>query len=162
MVRRFFDHFEEIIGSILVAIMVTISFTNVITRYFIKMSLSWSEEITVNLFVWVVMLGTAVAFKKGSHLGMSFLYDRLPLSWKKPLSLLSGLICIVFFMILGWLGSIEVWDEIQLSVTTESLAIPVWYYTIALPAFSVLIILRIIQNTWHFLRDQAQNREVQP
>ncbi|PIE55333.1 MAG: TRAP transporter permease DctQ [Dethiosulfovibrio peptidovorans] len=139
--------------------MVTISFVNVITRYFIKMSLSWSEEITVNLFVWVVLLGTATAFKKGSHLGMSFLYDRLSSSWKKPLSLLSGLICIVFFIILGWLGGLEVRDEIQLSVTTESLAIPVWYYTVALPIFSALIILRVFQSTWRFLRDQAEEKE---
>lgn len=155
MIAKFFDHFEEILGSILVAVMVTISFVNVITRYFIRMSLSWSEEITVNLFVWVVMLGTAIAFKKGSHLGMEFIYERFPYRIKKVLFLLSAILSIAFFVVLGWLGAIEVKDEIDLCVITESLAIPVWYYTIAIPVFSVLVIFRILQNVVTSLRDHS-------
>ncbi|EFC90547.1 MULTISPECIES: TRAP transporter small permease [Dethiosulfovibrio] len=155
MIAKFFDHFEEILGSILVAVMVTISFVNVITRYFIRMSLSWSEEITVNLFVWVVMLGTAIAFKKGSHLGMEFIYERFPDRIKKVLFLLSAILSIAFFVVLGWLGAIEVKDEIDLCVITESLAIPVWYYTIAIPVFSVLVIFRILQNVVTSLRDHS-------
>lgn len=155
MIAKFFDHFEEILGSILVAVMVTISFVNVITRYFIRMSLSWSEEITVNLFVWVVMLGTAIAFKKGSHLGMEFIYERFPDRIKKILFLLSAILSIAFFVVLGWLGAIEVKDEIDLCVITESLAIPVWYYTIAIPVFSVLVVFRILQNVVKSLRDHT-------
>jgi len=155
VIAKFFDHFEEILGSILVAVMVTISFVNVITRYFIRMSLSWSEEITVNLFVWVVMLGTAIAFKKGSHLGMEFIYERFPDRIKKVLFLLSAILSIAFFVVLGWLGAIEVKDEIDLCVITESLAIPVWYYTIAIPVFSVLVIFRILQNVVTSLRDHS-------
>lgn len=155
MFSKFLDHFEEILGSLLVAVMVTISFVNVITRYFIKMSLSWSEEITVNLFVWVVLLGSSVAFKKGSHLGMEFVYERLPVKCKKVLFILSSALSIGFFVVLGWLGTLEVIDEIDLSVITESLAIPVWYYTIAVPVFSLLIIVRIVQNTVQVLRDKS-------
>jgi TRAP-type C4-dicarboxylate transport system permease small subunit len=155
VIAKFFDHFEEILGSILVAVMVTISFVNVITRYFIRMSLSWSEEITVNLFVWVVMLGTAIAFKKGSHLGMEFIYERFPDRIKKALFLLSAILSIAFFVVLGWLGAIEVKDEIDLCVITESLAIPVWYYTIAIPVFSVLVVFRILQNVVKSLRDHT-------
>ena len=155
MVKKFFDNFEEILGSFLVAVMVTISFVNVITRYFIKMSLSWSEEITVNLFVWVILLGTAVAFKKGCHLGMSFIYDRLPAGVRKALFIISVLICLIFFSSLGWMGYLEVLDEIDLEVTTESLAIPVWYYTTAVPVFSGLVIVRILQNMVQVLRDKS-------
>jgi len=42
---------------------------------------------------------------------------------------------------------VEVIDEIALDVTTESLDIPVWIYTIATPVFSVLIILRLLQHS---------------
>ena len=37
-------------------------------------------------------------------------------------------------------------DEIELDVVSESLAIPVWLYTIATPLFSALIIVRILQK----------------
>lgn len=155
MIKKFFDNFEEILGSSLVALMVSISFLNVITRYFIKMSLSWSEEITVNLFVWVVLLGTAVAFKQGSHLGMSFVYDRLPAGVRKILFVLSVILCVTFFSTLGYMGYTEVLDEISLEVTTESLAIPVWYYTTAVPVFSGLVVFRILQNMFQVLRDKS-------
>jgi TRAP-type C4-dicarboxylate transport system permease small subunit len=101
------------------------------------------------------MLGTAIAFKKGSHLGMEFIYERFPYRIKKVLFLLSAILSIAFFVVLGWLGAIEVKDEIDLCVITESLAIPVWYYTIAIPVFSVLVIFRILQNVVTSLRDHS-------
>ena len=43
-------------------------------------------------------------------------------------------------------------DEIELNVVSESLAIPVWIYTIATPLFSALIIVRILQKVWEDFR----------
>lgn len=37
-------------------------------------------------------------------------------------------------------------DEFELNVVSESLAIPVWIYTMATPLFSALIIVRILQK----------------
>ena len=129
----------------MIAIMVTVAFVNVITRYFIKMSLAWTEELEVNLFVWLVLLGTALAFKKGGHLGMSFIYEKFSPKYRKVLFAMSIGLGTVFFAVLAYLGYLEVRDEIALSVTTESLGIPVYIYTIATPVLSVLIIIRIFQ-----------------
>ena len=46
------------------------------------------------------------------------------------------------------------WDEIDLEATSEALGIPVWWYTIATPAFSLLIIFRIAQRA---IEDQRAN-----
>lgn len=152
MARKIWENLEEIVGSIMVAVMVTIAFVNVLTRYFIKMSLSWTEEIEVNLFVWLVLLGTAVAFKKGGHLGMSFIYDKFPRKARKFLLMVSVALCMVFFGVLAYLGYIEVCDEIDLCVTTESLAIPVCIYTVATPALSILVMFRLLQTAARQLR----------
>jgi len=145
MARKIWENLEEIIGSIIVAVMVTIAFVNVLTRYFIKMSLSWTEEIEVNLFVWLVLFGTAVAFKRGGHLGMSFVYERFPPKIRKFLFIVSIVLCVGFFGVLAYLGYVEVCDEIDLCVTTESLAIPVCIYTVATPLLSILVIFRLLQ-----------------
>ena len=47
--------FEDILGSIMLAVMVTITFLNVIVRYCTNFSFAWTEEITINFFVWVVL-----------------------------------------------------------------------------------------------------------
>ena len=43
-------------------------------------------------------------------------------------------------------------DEIDLSVVSESLAIPVWLYTMATPLISAVIIVRILQKLCEDLR----------
>ncbi|UZP66254.1 TRAP transporter small permease [Desulfovibrio mangrovi] len=153
MIKFVCERFEELLGSALLFVMVSIAFINVITRYCIKMSLAWTEEITVNLFVWVVLLGTAFAFRKDSHLGVTMFYDALP-KWGQRICYVVFLAASLgFFAVLFYLGLTEVRDEIDLEVTTESLAIPVWWYTIATPAFSLLIIIRILQRVWHDWRN---------
>src|SRR3972149_5586535 len=54
------------------------AFVNVITRYVVQYSLAFTEEIVVSLFVWLTLLGSAVAFREGSHLAFTSLVDRAP------------------------------------------------------------------------------------
>ncbi|WP_286847193.1 MULTISPECIES: TRAP transporter small permease [Aminobacterium] len=147
MLKKIWDHFEEVVGSVMLMIMVSVAFLNVVTRYFIKYSLSFTEELEVNLFVWLVMLGTSLAFRKGANLSMTFFYERFSEKKRAFFFLCSSVATMLFFGILAYLGYIEVVDEIALNVTTESLDIPVWIYTIATPVFSVLIIIRMAQYT---------------
>ncbi len=152
MVKKIFDNFEEILGSVILLVMAVITFANVVTRYFIFYALAFTEEVTINLFVWLVMLGTAIAFKKGANLSMTFLYDKLPRTGRKFCFYTAAGMSLVFFALLAYLGYVQVMDEIDLSVTSPSLAIPVYYYTIALPVFSALIFIRILQATMETLR----------
>ena len=104
---RFLDtRFEELLGSLLLAVMVSIAFINVIVRYCTSFSFAWTEELTVNFFVWVVLLGTARSFREGSHLGMNLLYDALPRNARRICYWLGMLLCIAFFGALCWTSTI--------------------------------------------------------
>lgn len=146
MFRFLASHFEEFLGSLMLTIMATIAFANVIVRYCTSFSFAWSEEITINFFVWVTLLGTARAFRNGTHLAMSIIYDYLPKRGRLCCYVLGCIICFVFFSALIWTGTIEVIDEYELDAISESLGIPVWWYTIATPALSLLIIVRMLQR----------------
>lgn len=143
--KRFFDYFEEALAAIILAFMAILTFLNVITRYVITYPLAFTEELTVSLFVWIVLLGSAIAFKKNSNLAMTFLYDRMPLRAQRFCFCLSTLLSVIFFALLFWLGAGQVLEEIELGVTTDSLAISAACYSIAIPVFSLLIIVRILQ-----------------
>lgn len=149
------DRLEEILGSILLAVMVSIAFINVIVRYCTSFSFAWTEEITINFFVWVTMLGTARAYRDGSHLAMSIIYQSFPKIGRKFCYLFGCLICIIFFGSLFYIGCIEVVDEYDLDAISESLGIPVWWYTIATPLFSLLIIYRMLQRSYIDLKSGA-------
>ena len=144
--------FEDILGSLMLAIMVSIAFINVIVRYCSSFSFAWTEELTINFFVWIVMLGAARTFREGGHLGKTALYDALPRSGRMACYWGSILLGLIFFGALFWTGFTEVLDEIDLEATSEALGIPMWWYTIATPAFSLLIIFRIAQRALDDLR----------
>lgn len=148
--------FEELLGAFLLALMACIAFINVIVRFCTNLSFSASEELTVNFFVWIVLLGTARAFRENSNFSMSVLYSACPLKVRKLFYLISVICSIAFFSMLVYLGAVEVIDEISLNVSSESLDIPVWFYTIATPLFSLLIIIRILQR----VREDLINKRI--
>jgi TRAP-type C4-dicarboxylate transport system permease small subunit len=103
--------------------------------------------------VWIVLLGPSIAFRKNAHLSMTFVYDFMPLPLKKVSFLIANAMCVVFFALLIWLGSVQVWDELDLGVTSEALAIPTAVYSAGIPVFSVLIIVRILQSCCDTVRN---------
>ena len=153
LLKKCFDHIEEILGSIILAVMAVVTFANVVTRYVITYPLAFTEEITVSMFVWIVLLGASVAFRKNAQLAMSFFYDLMPQSVRKLFFFFSTGMSLTFFALLIWLGSIQVWDEWELGVTTDALAIPAAIYSAGIPLISTLIILRILQFARAALRE---------
>ncbi|MBQ7608372.1 MAG: TRAP transporter small permease [Desulfovibrionaceae bacterium] len=146
---------EELIGSAILALMVTIAFINVVVRYCSSFSFAWSEEITTNLFVWVVLLGTSCAFRDRSHLSVNLLYSRLPVPARVFFTLLVAGLSITFFLVLGYTGVMEILDEIELERVSDSLELPYWIYSGAVPLFSLLIVFRIAQRTYRDFRDRS-------
>jgi len=80
IIDKIINHIEEILIVIMMAYMTIMNFINVLGRYVFSASFSFTEELTVTVFVWVTMLGIALGFKRNVHLGMSFVVD--PQSWQ--------------------------------------------------------------------------------
>ena len=144
--KWFILHFEEASCAILFAIMAIVAFVNVISRYLLKYSLAFTEELLISFFVWLTLLGAAAAFREGSHLGFSFITDRLPKKIRKFFLWLSALLGASLFIILIYFSIHQVREEIVLKITSMGIGIPQWWYTIGMPIWSVLVIFRILQG----------------
>lgn len=147
MFRIFLSRFEEIIGASCLAVMVTIAFVNVITRYVLKYSMAFTEELTLYLFVWVVMLGTSLAFREGTNMAVTFFYNRFGLGTRRALDLFMALVSVTFFAVLAYFGVLEVMDEFEMGAMTEAIELPVWLFTGAMPIASLLTIVRVVVRT---------------
>ena len=155
MLRFLNQNAEELLGAVMLAVMALIAFVNVVVRYCTNFSFAWSEEMTVNLFVWAVLLGTSAVFRSSEHLGMSIFYNMLPRRARYCCALVALLMCLIFFATLMWFGTLEVLDEIEIEVVSESLGIPVWWYTMATPLLAALTIFRLLQRFRHDVRNEA-------
>lgn len=139
---------DEVVGAVLLGIMSLITFVNVINRYFFSKSLAFSEEITVNLFVWITLIGIAIAFRRGSNLQMTNLYDKFSPGLKRLSNLVSGLIGLAIFGFLIANSCKEIYKNMTFYHTTsEALGIPTWIYSLGTPVFSLFIVKEIISST---------------
>ena len=151
--KKILDNLEEILGAFFLALMVSISFFNVITRYFFHFSMAFTEELTLYMFVWATMLGVSLAFKHGANMDVSLLYDRFPKAVRKYLYIFLMLMSIIFFLTLMYWGYVEVCDEMQMGVITEAMGLPVCYFTVSMPILSVLTVVRISVRLVSVLRN---------
>ncbi len=76
--KDFFKKFELYIGSVFLSITTIVVIMNVFTRYFLKFTYFWAEEIAVGCFVWTIFLGTAAAYKEKALIGVEAIVVLLP------------------------------------------------------------------------------------
>ena len=146
--RWFTTHFEEVLCATLFAVMGIIMFVNVISRYLLKYSLAFTEELVVSFFVWLTLLGAGVAFREGSHLGFSFVTDRLPAEARRILVWVGAFLGAFLFAVLITFSIFQIKDEIGLKITSSGIGIPQWWYSVGMPLWSLLVIFRIFQGAY--------------
>src|SRR5947208_13590929 len=61
----------EIPAAMLVVAEIVILFAGVVARYGLRRPLIWSDELASILFLWLAMLGAAVAFRRSEHMRMT-------------------------------------------------------------------------------------------
>ena len=57
----------EACAALLVAAEIVVLFAGVVSRYVFHSPILWTDELGSFLFLWLAMLGAAVAFRNGSH-----------------------------------------------------------------------------------------------
>ena len=88
-----FRPLETVLCALMVAI-VALIFAQVVTRYLLHVSLSWSEELARYLLIWLAMLSAAYGFKIRAHFALVFVVNRLPERTRYAMSLaVSVLVC---------------------------------------------------------------------
>lgn len=138
---------DHLIVAILLFSMVSIAFINVLSRYFFHFSFAATEEITINLFVWVTVIGSGIAFERGGQLGMVTLYNVLPKRFKKGVILLSAGLSALLFLLVDFYMIKAIYEEVTLfQATSAALGIPVWIYYLGVPVFSVFLFAGICRG----------------
>ena len=138
------DHF---LAAIMLGAMACIAFINVLSRYFFHFSFASTEEVTINLFVWLTVVGTGLAFERGGHMGMVTLYNYLPVKARKGIVLLSASLAFLLFLLVDVYMIQAIYDEITLfQATSAGLGIPVWIYYAGVPVLSVFVFRGILRD----------------
>ena len=139
---------DYVIVAVLLFSMAAIAFVNVLSRYFVHFSIGATEEITINLFVWMTVIGTGIAFERGAQLGMVTFFNLFPVKARRALVVFSALLGAALFVLVDIYMIQAIYDEITLfHAASASLGIPVWVYYAGVPLFSLFVIRGIYRGT---------------
>lgn len=145
MMRKILGNIEEYVSVVGLIIMTTIAFMNVISRKLLGMSWSFTEEITTNVFILISLLGAAIAVKRGSHLGLTILLEKIPKSFRKYFIIISTITEIFFSVMLLIFGIEMVMSELASGQTTPALGWPEWIFGSFVPLGAAFILIRVIE-----------------
>ncbi|MCJ7810476.1 MAG: TRAP transporter small permease [Desulfobulbaceae bacterium] len=118
--------FEKWAVIVLLAFTVTLSFMQVILRYFFNAGFAWVPEIVVFAFISMTLLGASTGIRNGVHIGVDVIVKLLPLKFQKfseIFTTLSGAALFLFMSYLTYKFVMYFREMGQLSIITE---IPIW------------------------------------
>jgi len=151
------DHW---IVAILLFAMASIAFINVLSRYLFHFSFAATEEITINLFVWITVVGSGIAFERGGQLGMVTLFNIFPKKYKKIVILFSSGLSAFLFLLVDIYTIQAIYFELTIfKATSAGLGIPVWIYYIGVPILSIFVFQGIYRDASSKLDDIERKRE---
>lgn len=138
---------ERFLMAMSMGVLCLLTMANVLVRYFTDISFAFTEEISVVLLVVMTLIGASHAFATNHHIAITFFVERLP-AFKDAARRFAAACSLLMFGLLSWYGVSMAWDDYKFEVTSPSLGVPQWWYTVWLPILSVVIVLRLCAVLW--------------
>lgn len=127
-----------------VAVVLGVAVLQVVFRYVLHSSLTWSEELMRYLMLWVVAVGAGLSFSRGQFLGMRMLVDRLPPGLLRAVDLLAAVLMLIFLAVIIWYGSIFSWGTRRQDAV--ALGISMFWVHVTVVVAAALIALHVTLN----------------
>lgn len=141
------NRFLELFLISIFALLVLDVLFQVLSRYILGTSFSWTEEFARFSLIWMTMVGAAYLNAKREHLSMDFLYEKLSDANKRKVSILIEALIFLFALIVIVIGGMNlVFTTLHLGQLSGTLRIPLGYVYAILP-FSGLLIMAF--STYH-------------
>lgn len=135
---------------VLLTAMVVLIAAQILGRYVLNYSISWSEEAAIFAQVWLVMLGAGIAMRHRNHVGVDVIIARCPPVIQRVAKVGSFLLgaWLLLVIIVGSFSLIA----IGMIVKSAALQIPLAVPYAALPVGMVYFLLEFAVATWPDIR----------
>jgi len=154
--RRLEAHLEEWVLVASLVFTVTLIFVQVICRYVLKSSLSWSEELARYVFVWQIWLGASMAVKYRKHVKVDFLKMMMPPTVQKAMDVVAAVIWTGMSAELTWMGTKLALILLQRGQLSPAMQIPIAYAYMSVPVGCGLMTFRLLQYLYGTIRGSKE------
>jgi len=127
---------------------VLLAFINVAVRFLLDKSIEWAFELTSYLFIYSALFAAAYLFRKGAHIKVTLLLDKLPDTFAKMVIILVDLVNLLYLGIIAYFSYIFIFDpDLGVKASGEvsvDLGIHMWIVYLILPISAIFGILMVI------------------
>ena len=132
-----FGWLVEVPAGFLVLADIVVLLSGVFARFVLHRPLVWSDELASILFLWLALLGSVTALRRGEHMRMTALIARVSPSRRAVFEAVATAACLAFLALVVWPAWQYAADE--RAITTPALEISNVWRAAALPVGVVLM-----------------------
>lgn len=154
MFNRLLDHLEETLIAAFMGAATLLTFVAVVLRYGTGAGISWAQELTIYLFIWMAKFGAAYGVRTGIHVGVDVLVRKLTPRRQRAVAAFALGVGVFFTAVVALLGTKFVIFSYRSGQTSPDLEWPMWIIYLAVPLGSSLMCFRFMQVLGRFLRGQ--------
>lgn len=129
----------EIACLLLMTALVVDVFLGVFSRYVMRATFGWYDDVARLCFVWMIFLGSAVGVRRGTHFRLHLLTERFAPGARRGAEIFATLVVLVFAGVL-LAGGIALAPLVRAQMT-DALEISMLWFFAALPVGGALIII---------------------
>lgn len=158
LIKEFLDRLLVFLSLTALLAMIVIIIFQVFSRQILNETPSWSEELSVLLFVWTSFLGMAYGFRQKLHIGVSFLVDLFPKKVQEALDLFAKLLILLFsgvLMFYGWRFTVLMGGS-----TMAGTGLPSSYLYVSIPVSGFFVLFYSIELLFTKGLHQEYNDEI--
>lgn len=138
--------FENFMITSIFWILVIFNFLNVFTRKVMPQhGMAFVEDLSMLMFLWLVFFAAAQCYTTQSHLGLPFVYEKMPPRLKMLVLTFITLFSLFFFYIVIWYTKDLLINQYTMKIRT-SMGYPAFIGGAALPIGSIFVVVRMIQD----------------
>jgi len=118
------------------AVLIGTLVVQVFSRYVLGSAFSWTEELAITLFCWVILLEAATAIRDKAHVCVDAVLRILPEAIRGAIECLIALAVMAFCGFAFWSGCLYVSDT--MGQVSPALQLPVWLVYLSVPVFGFI------------------------
>jgi TRAP-type C4-dicarboxylate transport system permease small subunit len=125
----------------------------VVARYFFNRPTIWAVDFTEYALLYVTFLGAAWALRRGAHIRIEILTERLGPRPQLVLAVLVSVLGAGVSMVLMWQGAEVTWEAYSKGqAMLKAWRVPRWVLILPIAAGSLLLSLEFLRRAWNSFR----------
>ncbi|WNX85721.1 TRAP transporter small permease [Agathobaculum sp. NTUH-O15-33] len=148
---------EEVTMSVIFAFLLFFGGINVVLRYFFNTQIPYVNDMMVDVFVWLCLIGLPVACYRGANMSFTLLYDSISPKWQIAFTVFNYLLGIALFAFIGYCGTVSMLTQFSFGYKTAVPFIPKWVWSTGFPIGCGLYIIRSAQCLWKAVQEHRKS-----